>query len=164
MFPRVWVVFLAVCATCACVSREPNPAHPPAAAASVIVAAPTAAQAEAPPPVAAVVAVDSVPERDEPPCSLAGATSEDLNGDGTADRLTVTGATGLTECRAVDLNADGQMDVVEVYDSRGLLLKRWSDFDFDGHWDEVRHFEAGRLQRIERDLDGDGSFESTEPN
>lgn len=112
------------------------------------------------------------------PVAGAGATAEDINGDGRPDRRTVFGTAGV-RCRAFDFDFDGHVDAWVYLDPKGDVRRRENDFDRDGVADEVslydhgvlveqqrstsqagkldtwHFFEAGRLARTERDANGD---------
>jgi hypothetical protein len=112
------------------------------------------------------------------PVSGAGSSSEDINGDGRADRRTVSlGA--RPRCRTLDFDFDGVVDAWVFLDGAGQLRRRESDFDGDGRVDEVslyragvlveeqrvttragkldtwHYFRGGRVARTERDSNGD---------
>lgn len=102
----------------------------------------------------------------------------DVNGDGKADLMRVVKNSKET-CRALDLNFDGVIDTWVYLAPDGRVRRRESDFDRDGRIDEISdyrggvmqaqkhatnlagqldtwHFyEQGRLQRSERDANGD---------
>ena len=112
------------------------------------------------------------------PVGGAGATGEDINGDGRPDRRTVFGTSGV-RCRAFDFDFDGRIDAWVYLDPAGQVRRRENDFDRDGLPDEIslyehgalveqqrstsqagkldtwHFFKSGRLARTERDANGD---------
>lgn len=76
-------------------------------------------------------------------CDLdsSGAETQDANGDGRPDLITVT----RQRCRAADLNFDGNWDSWVYLASDGQVRRREADFDRDGRVDEIATFEGGQL-------------------
>lgn len=116
---------------------------------------------------------------EECPVAQATALSEDINGDGRADRRSVALPPPGTQCRALDFNFDGVIDAWVYIDEAARVRRRENDYDGDGSVDEVslyragvlveqqrataragkldtwHYFEAGKMARTERDSNGD---------
>lgn len=106
----------------------------------------------------------SEPERplkvEHEPCDTSKASrSEDSNGDGRADILTVASG-GRDACKALDLNFDGKFDRYQYLDGSGGVRRVENDFDRDGRIDEVQHFRGGELFRKDREMNLDGKFDT----
>ena len=77
------------------------------------------------------------------------AATEDINGDGKPDRITVNDGS-RPACRALDFNFDGVTDAWVYLDGQGQVRRRESDFDRDGRVDEVALYKAGVLAERQR--------------
>lgn len=85
--------------------------------------------------------------------------SEDSNGDGRADIITVSSG-GREACKALDLNFDGKIDRFVYFDGSGSVRRIENDFDRDGRMDEVQHFRGGEIFRKDREMNLDGKFDT----
>jgi hypothetical protein len=83
------------------------------------------------------------------PVSSGDAVGEDVNGDGRADRTTVSEGQ-RPSCRSLDFNFDGTVDAWVYLDETGNTRRRESDYDRDGRVDEVSLFRAGVLSEQHR--------------
>jgi hypothetical protein len=114
------------------------------------------------------------------PCDVNRGSIErhDLNGDGKPE-LTIVKLNGREHCRIADLNLDGAPDAWAYRWPDGSIRRRESDFDRDGRVDEIASYKggtlvskqlatsmrgeldtwqfygAGRLQKTQRDANGD---------
>jgi hypothetical protein len=112
------------------------------------------------------------------PVTAAGASAEDINGDGRPDRRNHNAGESV-RCTTLDFNFDGIVDAWVFNDEAGQVRRRENDYDHDGSADEVaiyragvlveqqrstahagkldtwHYFEAGKLARTERDSNGD---------
>jgi hypothetical protein len=84
----------------------------------------------------------------------------DLNEDGTVDFARVYNARGLLEHDEFDYNYDGEMDDFLYYEN-GLPVREEIDSDYDGKVDIWVYLLEGKyIRRWERDLDGDGKYDT----
>jgi hypothetical protein len=112
------------------------------------------------------------------PVTGAGASAEDINGDGRPDRRTHSEAARV-RCSTLDFDFDGAVEAWLYLDEAGKVRRRENDYDRDGSADEVsiysggvlverqrstvqagkldtwHYFSAGKLARTERDSNGD---------
>jgi hypothetical protein len=58
--------------------------------------------------------------------------------------------------KEVDMNRDGKMDVVSVFDDSGVLDREEMDSDYDGFFDWTDHYQKGDRVMSEYDSDNDG--------
>lgn len=79
----------------------------------------------------------------------AGASAEDINGDGRPDRRTATDG-ARPRCRTLDFNFDGAVDAWVYLDEVGQLRRREYDYDRDGIVDEVSLYRGGALVEQQR--------------
>ena len=94
------------------------------------------------------------------PCDTKSATSsQDNNGDGKADMVSVVSG-GREVCRALDLNFDGRFDRYVYFDANGDIRRVESDYDRDGRIDEVAIYVGGKLVRKDREMNLDGRVDT----
>ena len=58
--------------------------------------------------------------------------------------------------KEIDLNRDGKVDVISYYDDQSRLQKEMMDGDYDGLFDWADYYEQGTRVRSEYDTDFDG--------
>jgi hypothetical protein len=96
-----------------------------------------------------VTAKDTRILHEDCPLDGSGAESQDVNGDGRADR-TVVRSGGVERCRGLDLNFDGTIDAWVYLEPDGKVRRRESDYDRDGRIDEVALYSRGALVERQR--------------
>ena len=94
------------------------------------------------------------------PCDTKSASaSQDNNGDGKADMVSVTSG-GREVCRGLDLNFDGRFDRYVYFDANNEIRRVESDYDRDGRIDEVAIYVGGKLIRKDREMNLDGRVDT----
>jgi len=91
------------------------------------------------------------------PAGNGGASSADVNFDGTPDQYEFFENGRIVWARR-DLDFDGQPDLFEYYDANGLLLEQEFQLDYDPSIDAVRYYQGGVLIRKDFSTGYDGVF------